>query len=159
MLLFISDRSHIWRIALALALLTAWPALAAAQVKVVAQPAKSAPAEAPAKPQPRVVRMTVSPAAAPRGALRYRLLPEYLDLKPGNRADLYHRAFLLAFQREDARKTFYDEAYNRWTENQQRTLLPEGLSHEQIRNRGLNGAPMNELETAAWSQRCDWGLN
>ncbi len=130
-----------------------------AQQKAVAPPPKTAVAEAP-KPQPRLVRMTVSPAAAPRGALRYRLLPEYLDRKPGNRADLYHRAMLLADQVGDqAKKKFYDDIYSRWTQGGT-TLLPEGLSPAQASQRiSVFRGALAELEMGARRERCDWGLN
>src|SRR5687768_15636511 len=40
----------------------------------------------------RVVKMTLYPAAAPIPALRYTLLPQARDLRPGNAALLYQRA-------------------------------------------------------------------
>lgn len=132
---------------------------AAGQAKAVAPPpAKPAVSEA-RKPQPRLVRMTVSPAAAPRGALRYRLLPEYPDRKAGNRADLYHRAMLLADQvGDEAKKKFYDDIYNRWTQGGT-TLLPEGLSPAQAGQRvSVFRNALRELEEGAWRDRCDWGL-
>src|SRR5262249_8930619 len=152
----------------ACATLLATPPFVAAQIKLVGPPtrdkaskdgpAKSAPTEAPPKPQPRLVQMTVSPAAAPRGALRYRLLPEYLDRKPGNRADLYHRAMLMADQvSSDAKKKLYDEIYSR--SMQGNTLLPEGLSPDQVQQRvSVFHNALREVEGGAWRDHCDWGL-
>jgi hypothetical protein len=39
------------------------------------------------------IRLTFKPAAAPVPALKYRLVPEVRDLKPGNAALVYYRAF------------------------------------------------------------------
>src|SRR5437016_2505426 len=75
MLILVAFRSGLSRVAWAMTVLAVLLAAAQAQVKVGTPPVKSPPADA-AKPQPRLVRMTVSPAPAPRGALRYRLLPE-----------------------------------------------------------------------------------
>ncbi len=57
-----------------------------------------------------VVRMTVTPAAEPVPALRYRLIPRDFDLKPGNRAIYYYRAILeLGPTMKDIRATFDEE--------------------------------------------------
>jgi hypothetical protein len=45
------------------------------------------------EPEIPVHKLTVSPAAAPDPALRYRLLPELRDTTPGNAVLLYYRAF------------------------------------------------------------------
>lgn len=45
------------------------------------------------EPQIPVRKLTISPAAAPVPALRYKLLPELRDTTPGNAALLYYRAF------------------------------------------------------------------
>jgi len=44
------------------------------------------------------IRLTLSPTPAPVPALRYRLLPELRDLKSGNSAVLYYRAFAPEWQ-------------------------------------------------------------
>ena len=41
-----------------------------------------------------IVRMNVTPAAEPVPALKYRLLARDIDLKSGNAASFYYRAFL-----------------------------------------------------------------
>src|SRR5262245_61423010 len=41
------------------------------------------------------VRMSVTPAAEPLPAFKYRLMKRDLDLKPGNAAPYYYRALLL----------------------------------------------------------------
>src|SRR4051812_20738392 len=48
------------------------------------------------KPEPTetVLRMTVSPAPAPKPALRYQLLPEMRELETGNAAQAYLLCFM-----------------------------------------------------------------
>ena len=38
------------------------------------------------------IQLVVSPAAAPKPSLKYRLMPDRRDLTPGNAATLYYRA-------------------------------------------------------------------
>jgi hypothetical protein len=152
---------HAFRVSALAAILLA-TATAMAQVKEpppTATPAPAAqPAEAP-KPQPRLVRLTVSPAPAPRGALHYRLLPEYVDRKPGNRADLYRRGMLLADQIGEAgKKKIYDEIYNRWSQSGA-TLLPPELTTAQVKERlAPYRTALQEIEQGAWREHCQWGL-
>ena len=54
-------------------------------------PTVAAPAQAPSQEEP--TRLTLSPAAAPSPALKYKLLPELMDQAPGNAALEYYRAF------------------------------------------------------------------
>ena len=56
----------------------------------------SAPAQPPPDP---TIRVVFRPAAEPRPALKYRLVPEPIKLVPGNAAIFYHRAILLYEQR------------------------------------------------------------
>src|SRR5215469_7795526 len=60
---------------------TAWLALAAAAL------AAPAPAQ-----EVEPVRLTLHPAAAPRQALRYHLLPALHEMTPGNAAERYKQA-------------------------------------------------------------------
>src|SRR5271157_5660102 len=45
-----------------------------------------------AQPGPRVVKMTLHPAGPSTPVMKYSLLPEVRDLRPGNAAIFYHRA-------------------------------------------------------------------
>src|SRR5260221_13765161 len=45
-----------------------------------------------AQPGPRVVKMTLHPAGPSTPAMKYALLPEVRDLRPGNAAIFYHRS-------------------------------------------------------------------
>ncbi|HUR53650.1 MAG TPA: hypothetical protein VMZ71_05945, partial [Gemmataceae bacterium] len=49
---------------------------------------------APPKPAETLIRLTVSPAAAPKPALRYTLLPELHEMQPGNPIPGYLKAML-----------------------------------------------------------------
>jgi hypothetical protein len=53
--------------------------------------AAAAPAQPPSEAEP--IKLTLSPAAAPSPALKYKLLPELMDQTPGNAALEYYRAF------------------------------------------------------------------
>ena len=59
------------------------------------------PLAAQAQPPPASVptEITVRPAAEPRPALKYRLVPESRALVPGNAAIFYHRAVLIVEER------------------------------------------------------------
>jgi hypothetical protein len=61
------------------ALLLAWPLSATAQKTV--------------EPTETVVRLTVQPAAAPKPALKYQLLPELKEMNPGNPVQEYMKCF------------------------------------------------------------------
>lgn len=60
----------------------------------------------PSQPDDRapVTRLKLYPAAEPRPALRYRLLPSSIDLRPGNAAVFYNKAELMLCQQGDAEK-------------------------------------------------------
>ena len=57
-----------------------------------------------------IVRMTVTPAAEPVPALRYRLVARDIDLKPGNAVPYYYRAQLnIAAAMKELRKEFDED--------------------------------------------------
>src|SRR5215813_2182129 len=57
-----------------------------------------------------VIRMSVTPAAEPVPALKYRLLAREIDLKPGNAVPYYYRALLsLPSMLQEQRKRFDEE--------------------------------------------------
>jgi hypothetical protein len=53
-----------------------------------------APAQPP--PEPTPTTLTIHPAVEPRPALKYRLVPDRVELVPGNAAVFYHRAIQMA---------------------------------------------------------------
>src|SRR5438128_10281806 len=69
-------------------------------------------AQRPPDPPPTLIMLR--PAAEPRPALKYRLLPERLTLIPGNAAIFYHRAILMVNESRTmrARKDNYEPKPN-----------------------------------------------
>jgi hypothetical protein len=126
-----------------------------------------APSPAPAQPppEPPPTAIVLRPAAEPRPALRYRLVPERADLVPGNAAIFYHRAIQMASERRTrldadrkakepppARPVPVDEQFNKWISgpiaevpvDQARAMLETFLR------------PLLEIEQGAMRSTCDW---
>src|SRR4051794_2633773 len=98
--------------------------LACALLATLALPGR---ADQPGSPTETRVRLTVSPASAPRPALRYLLLPEHRELNPGNPCLHYLRCFL------GQQKFFYDKE----SEQRRETLLAMPLA--ELRAEDLRG--------------------
>jgi hypothetical protein len=98
---------------------------------------------------PEPIRLALHPAPATPPALRYRLLPELIEQKPGNAADLYRKAVPLLKLTADDNKQF-DE----WEK-----LPPERLPVEDVR-RLLAGykEALDLIDQGARREYCDWGL-
>jgi hypothetical protein len=108
-----------------------------------------------------VIRMTVTPAAAPVPSLRYRLVSRDVDLKPGNSVPHYYRAMLnLTRDTENIRKKYKEEDINQWeTAGHEGTSLRD-LPLEKLRdvaNSTLGAAGMH-LAVATTSRECNWDL-
>ena len=71
-----------------------------AAVILLAQPCM---AEQTAAPAETLIRLTLHPAAAPRPALKYRLLPDLLEMRPGNPIQGYMKCMM------EQRKFLFDE--------------------------------------------------
>jgi hypothetical protein len=99
---------------------------------------------AAADPAPR---LTVSPAAAPRPALKYQLLPEVRELKPGNATQWYLRCFM------EQRRFFFDKDSVAIRARQRVTPLKE-LNAEELRNYG--GSATNQADYGARLDTADW---
>jgi hypothetical protein len=107
--------------------------------------------KAPAPIQPQAVQLTVAPAAAPTPALKYQLLPELLDMTPGNAAVQYYRSF----------------SWEWWTNLRKQPDYPKWLEHTTT---PLKDLPRKELESvvsthalleldiAARKENCDWDM-
>ncbi len=124
----------------------------AGQVEVV-EPAPPKPGQ-PSEDRPTLVRMTVSPAEEPYHALRYRLLPHELDLKPGNAAASYRRALLLFRQSQESFQREFYERYEKWRE----MPLAELPVDEVRRTLGGFGGLLLEVERGTHRETCDWDL-
>lgn len=102
--------------------------------------------------EPRVVKLTLHPAAAPEDALEYQLLPAAASQTPGNAALLYYRAAVLVPGDLKA-GTLWDKL-SPWA-----TTRSADFPLEEAR-KVLSGfsASFHELELAARRSRCEWQL-
>lgn len=94
-----------------------------------------------------VARLTVSPAAAPKPALKYQLLPEVRELKPGNATQWYLRCFM------EQRQFFFNKEVVATRARQRTTPLKE-LPAEELRNYGGNA--IGQADYAARLDTADW---
>src|SRR3954469_25515595 len=85
----------------------------------------------PAPPAARepVARVTVTPAAVPKPALKYQLLPEVRELKAGNASQWYLRCFM------EQRQFFFNKEVVA-ERARQRTMPLKNLPADQLRNYG-----------------------
>jgi hypothetical protein len=99
----------------------------------------------------RVVQLVLSPAGAPTPAMKYRLLPEWRDLKPGNAALFYQRAHSPEWLDQVRRHPGYRKMSD-WLE-----LPLEKMPWSDVR--GI--LPLNalrEVDYAARRETCDWEM-
>jgi hypothetical protein len=122
---------------------------------LLAAPATQAQEATPAPPfitRPRLpptIKLQLQPAAAPVPALKYALLPPYLDRTPGNAAPMYYRTMLaLRPQVQEGQKV------SDWLE-----LPLRDLPRDDVR-RWLAGVAdrMQEVRAGARREQCDWDL-
>jgi len=100
-------------------------------------------------PKHPVVKMKLRPAAAPVPAMKYALLPEVRDLKPGNAALLYQRAHAPEWTR-----AYFNS--NQQLKNDAYMEMPLGkLQRDKIL---LPSGPLKELDLAARRENCDWEM-
>jgi hypothetical protein len=94
-----------------------------------------------------LIRLTVQPAAAPRPALRYVLLPELKEMNPGNPIQNYLKCFM------DEQKFFFDkEAFQR-----REKLLAMPLKELPARElQGYGGFALSQADRAARLDNPDW---
>lgn len=107
----------------------------------------------PKQPAPDVVEMTLHPAHPPRPALKYRLLPQFVDQTSGNAAPMYMKAALHLAQANLSDETW--EKVNRWG----RETPPDQLPLEEVRGTLEQVADaLHHVELGARRNRCDWDL-
>jgi hypothetical protein len=100
-------------------------------------------------PQATLVKMTLHPAAAPRPALGYALLPEVRDLKPGNAALLYQRA----------QNVEWWHGFDRAGQGAKMANLLDLTLAKMPRDKVvLLPTALRELELAARREYCDWEM-
>jgi hypothetical protein len=116
-------------------------------VVVVATSARSSWAQQPTKPPETLIRLSVSPAPAPKPALRYALLPELSELEPGNPVQGYLKCYL-----EQYRFVFDEDEFDR-----RKTLLAMPLEElPAADSRELGRLALVQLDRAARLDNPDW---
>ena len=111
----------------------------------VAVPAAAQPPAAPP------TKLAVRPAAPPEPALKYALLPEVIDLTPGNAALLYQRSHSpewLGYRRD---KDYYKKVED-WLK-----MPLKDLPRDQVLGYVRSGM-LREVDLAARREQCDWEM-
>jgi hypothetical protein len=123
-------------------------------VLLMAGPAMLTAEEGPARPKDEtpIKKITIFPAAEPRPALRYRLLPPLIDQRPGNAAVFYNKAALMVRQQHGA-----DKHQNQASEWMELPLdrLPRGEVAETVR---AWGGILQQVNYAVLREECDWQM-
>jgi hypothetical protein len=99
------------------------------------------------------IRLTVRPAAAPVPALKFQLLPDASELKPGNAVTGYYRAF--AYEYQWHRQPEMQQTIEEWLkakEEKKKPKVPEKLSYMK------SYWALKEIDQAARREHCDWEL-
>jgi hypothetical protein len=106
-------------------------------------------AQAQGPDEPRKLRLR--PAAAPTPALKYRLLPELADMKPGNAALLYQRAHSFEWWTTIRRLEYYHEISD-WLDRPFKEVPRDKVDF-------LRQFPaLHEVDLAARREHCDWEM-
>jgi hypothetical protein len=141
------------------------------EANTVKDKAKTTPNVASEEAKVEVVDLTVYPAPVPKPALKYHLLPTYLEKKPGNAALLYYRVFLSFSNRVemlDRQISKQNAAQNSESKLARDTAGINGewlekpvkeLPTKDIRE-FFDTMPLliDEFELAAYRSDCDWGI-
>ena len=102
---------------------------------------------------PKTIAVNVAPAAEPRPALQYRLLPAPHERLPGNATIFYYRA-MLALKSIPADQTKeFDQKLDDWL-----AAPLDKLPKEDVRKLLGPGPMFAELKKAAYREHCDWDL-
>ena len=121
-----------------------------------AQTAKGGGVAPPIDLERFTTRLTVSPMAAPRPAMRYELLPPLRERTPGNAAVGYLRAAVLrpSWPKDQKASLELGERWEKWE-----STPVDQLPLEAIRKFLVDYQPMlHEVDEAARLDRCDWQL-
>jgi hypothetical protein len=101
--------------------------------------------------KPQTIVLTIAPAAEPRPALKYRLVPATAERTPGNAAPFYYRAVLHMNNLPKDYWKPYDENQERWLSRD-----PAVFPKEEVAKWLPAGAWRSQLEVAAYREYCDW---
>lgn len=102
--------------------------------------------------EPSRYRLTVDPAAEPEPPLKYELLPNYWERKPGNAAPFYLRAQLLAAGLPKEIAEQYQQHEKTWTEG----VLDEAGKAAVTKWLAAQESIWGELRTAAYRETCEF---
>jgi len=120
---------------------------------------KAANMAEPPKSVPEVIAVTIHPAVPPRPALRYHLLPTFLERTPGNAVPFYGKAFacvLASRNWENAlwRDTFDLDKAKKWLATPLDAIDRHKVQHTLG---GFFGA-LSQVELAARREQCNWDM-
>jgi hypothetical protein len=121
--------------------------LGAASTAPVAAAADGAPKDPPIT----VIKLKLHPAKATLPALKYRLMPELRDLKPGNSVVSYYRAFSPEWQIVIQRNKDFWPAVEKWGDDKTK---PPPKELEFVKN----FHSLAELDIGARRAYCDWEM-
>jgi hypothetical protein len=100
------------------------------------------------------IRLVVSPAAAPKPSMKYRLMPDRRDLTPGNAATLYYRAMASFVENSQLLKEIREQYWYDWLETPVKDLPMDQLREKLGQARRL----LHEVELASRCKDCDWQI-
>lgn len=141
-----------------LLLLLCTPSWSAGQVAATSGPEQTDDSRAAA------TKLVLHPAAAPRPALRYQLLPPLLDRRPGNAAVLYNKvpAERMAFFTDFFKRPGPWENAEKWLDvplsDPREKALRKPWESEFEKQLKLEGSIFFDLDRAARCESCDWLL-
>jgi hypothetical protein len=105
-----------------------------------------------------VVRMTVTPAAEPVPALRYRLVARDFDLQPGNAAPYYYRAMIASSPTVSGLRKKYGEGFDDWCTTTDVPISKLPLDKVRAASHEFDDVVRGQLEVAVHRRNCDWEL-
>lgn len=129
-----------------LALIAFAPSASVAQLAALS----GGPTKPAAEELPPTVKLVLHPAAEPRPALRYQLLPPLVDRRPGNAAVLYGK--VTAEQQQFFGNQELWEKIDKWTDT------PLGEFPKEEAGKVLQGSQFKFLDRAARCEYCDWQM-
>jgi hypothetical protein len=106
---------------------------------------------AKAESEIKTVKIVLHPMAEPRPALKYKLLPEFIDLKPGNAAVFYNKLTAQDNALFYENQEMWDKALD-WADSP-KSKIPD----ETVRSMILGWTrKINEIKRASQCEYCDW---
>jgi hypothetical protein len=139
--------------------------LTASSVALAADAAakNESPAKAePAKPQIEVIQVTIHPAAAPRPALKYHLLPTFAERTPGDAMPLYAKVLVVHMEgwQRACDQSLHDKELSSDLDNIEKWMqmpldeLPRDRAEKLLAS--LGKSTRSELDLAVRREHCNW---